>query len=145
MTIFNVNIEGIGQGGTDNRNRVEAGAAIDIDIGVFNVDQRVDIDFAGIDHATLIIGIESATNVGDIGAEIGNLIVFIKGQQSADKEGVITIVAKQVDFRRIVVDFEVIVTLATKKASVGEIDAVGNLGHHLNNLTFDQGIRGSQY
>ena len=70
--MFGIDVESVGQDGTDNSHGIKPGAAVNIHIGVLYIYQRVDIHFTSIVRALLACLTVFTGHTADGGRFIGN-------------------------------------------------------------------------
>ena len=140
-------IEGVAQYRADDGHRIETGAAVDLDVGVFHIHQRVQIDRAGI--VVALLGIFAAlaghaADGGDLVDHFDQVFVFVQGQERLDEEGVVAAVAVQADVGHVVVHFEVVVAVAAVDVH-GERGALRHFRHDGDLAALDQHFLGRQH
>ena len=143
-----VDVEGVAQDGADNADGVKTGAAVDGDVGVFHVHQRIDVHFARVDAnvgAKVAVSAKGAADLGHLGIDIDQRAFGVEREQGLDQEGIVAIVAEQVDVGLVVVDLEVVVVRAAVEAGAVEGRALGDLLDDGDDLAFHHDVFGFQH
>ena len=136
-----VEVEGVAEHGADEDDRIEPGAAVDADVGVGDIGERIDVGFAG--GARCLRGVAPRAGLpADGGDATGHLLDGSRGierEERLDEERVVAVVAEERDVGDGLADLEVVVAGAAEERG-RERRAAGDLRHHAHVLTVDEDI-----